>query len=282
MPDEQTVVNEQTANPTAQSNPADTGSPPTEETQQSQESHMVPSGRLKEEADKRRDAEARATRLEHNQQQLAQQNQQLQQYVYRMSQQQQTPANGSTDPVDEVLNTTFGTDEAGQKARRGVELLIEKEIRSKGYVTQQEAAALAQQSAAQATGQWSGTVQTANRIQALINNGSITSDEGGEIQQEISRRLSLPEYQTVSNNPAQMKYVVSDVISEHLEGNKFSRLKPVRPQNPMQPSGGAAPSPPKEEVYDPSVSPFSTIKNLSTEDSEKLTKMSVARNEGGR
>ncbi len=241
--------------------------------------NLVPSGRLKEEADKRRAAEQRAAQAE-------EQNRRLTDYLGKIYQQQQTqakpaaPTDGPVDPTDAFLDDTFGKDDAGQKARRAVALMMDKQLKERGYVTQEQAAQMVQQAVSGVSGRWQSSVNVANQLQELHRNGQINDEGLSEMQQEVTRRVSQPGMEAVMNNPVQMRYVVDSVIADGLRAGKINPIQP-RSTNPLQPGNGHAPTdaPPK---FNPAESPFPSLRTMKAEDSERLYQESARRNQGVR
>lgn len=247
--------------------------------------HMVPSGRLKEEADKRRAAEQQAQQLQTQVQQLQANLQKAVAYMQQTRAPQAVPPANGKEPIDsdeQFLADTFGTDEAGQKARRAVRLETQRLLKEMDVMPRQEALQMVEQAMQMTQGRWTGTVQVANRLQNLVQQGLATGEEMQEIHQDILQRLQQPSYASVANNPQQLDYLVSDAIARRLEGKKFSSVQPVRPKNPLQPSNTGAPPEPPTPEFEPSQSPFASIQHLKNEDSRKLTELSERHHKIGR
>jgi polyhydroxyalkanoate synthesis regulator phasin len=238
---------------------------------------------LKEEADKRRALETELRKMQALNSAL------LQHSAQSRQQPKATPPDPGSDSEQAFLDSVFGTDDTGKKIQQAVSVAVKRALsrdqpqRPGGEpVTAAQVQQMVQAAVGGMRGQLMGSTRMVNRINTLIQRGILSETEGQQVQSDVLQRLQEPGVAQAAQNPAQLDYLVSDAIARQLESETPPAAVTPRPAMPIQPGSNGHSSAPAEPEFNPAESPFTSLRDLSSEASERLTRLSQQRNRGGR
>jgi hypothetical protein len=193
----------------------------------------VPSGRLREEADRRRTAEQQNALLQ-------QQNLILNEQV-RMSSQQAQAAAPSADPESE-LRSPFGPDEEGDKAFSAVKGVADHIAQQTAESMREEIRRDLQTEINQKFGSVTASMTIANQISGLQERGLIDESAGKEISKRMGDTIKAnPQWGQAENQEHLLNKVWTDMMrSGEIKPRTVNPSQPGSNGYPMQPGSGAA------------------------------------------
>lgn len=196
------------------------------------EEGRVPSGRLREEADRRRTAEQQNAMLQ-------QQNLILNEQV-RMSSQQAQAAAPTADPESE-LRQPFGADEEGDKAFTAVKGVADHVAQQTAQSMREEIRRDLHSEINQKFGTVTASMNIANQISGLQEQGLIDESAGKEISKRMGETIQAnPQWGQAENQEHLLNKVWTDMMrSGAIKPRTVNPSQPGSNGFPMQPGGGA-------------------------------------------
>ena len=191
------------------------------------------------------------------------------------------PASEATDPWDQILDESLGTDEQGKEARRIMDIHAEQTFRKKGFVTREEAIQIARTIAEQGNNKIATAFQVTNSFQSMVQRGVVSAQEAQGLQGQLNQLLERsPE---LANQPHNVMYLAKGLFADAVNEGRIRPYSQPPPVNPLQGSGSIATPAPGDPLPPLDISAlkgFRTLRNLAPDVIKRVTERSIRSHQG--